>query len=261
MDDSQCLVKSVIVLTAQTSYYVPIECNNIDKFTSNSLLFEPTMPFPTGCLIARSCQLRTADQLYCNIVNASDEAISLKQDQIVGNLCNIETANENFDKKVQDYVQLDVRKLVHNTGKTCSSVPIANKTPKPPELSTNDILQHQTRRDISVLKIGKHLTQIQRELLVKVLLRNQSAFLWNAKEIGHTDLIEHVIPTGNNRPIHTKQYPIPSVARERVQEQVDEMLENKLIRPSYSPWCSPVLLAKKKLLDGTVRYRFCVDLK
>ena len=111
------------------------------------------MPFPTGCLIARSCQLRTADQLYCNIVNASDEAISLKQDQIVGNLCNIETANENFDKKVQDYVQLDVRKLVHNTGETCSSVPIANKTPKPPELSTNDILQHQTRRDISVLKI------------------------------------------------------------------------------------------------------------
>ena len=53
----------------------------------------------------------------------------------------------------------------------------------------------------------------------------------------------------------------PSVARERVQEQVDEMLENKLIRPSYSPWCSPVLLAKKKLLDGTVKYRFCVDLK
>jgi hypothetical protein len=70
-----------------------------------------------------------------------------------------------------------------------------------------------------------------------------------------------VIPTGNNRPIHTKQYPIPSVARERVQEQVNEMLENKLIRPSYSPWCSPVLLAKKKLLDGTFKYRFCVDLK
>ena len=135
------------------------------------------MPFPTGCLISRSCQLRTADQLYCNIVNASDEAISLKQDQIVGNLCNIETANENFDKKVQDCVQLDVRKLVHNTGKTCSSVPIANKTPKPLNYR---ILQHQTRRDISVLKIGKHLTQIQRELLVKVLLRNQSAFLWNA---------------------------------------------------------------------------------
>jgi hypothetical protein len=70
-----------------------------------------------------------------------------------------------------------------------------------------------------------------------------------------------VIPTGKYRPIHTKQYPIPSVTRERVQEQVNEMLENKLISPSYSPWCSPVLLVKKKLLDGTFKYRFCVDLK
>jgi hypothetical protein len=113
--------------------------------------------------------LRTADQLFCNIVNASDEAVSLKQDQMIGNLCSIETVNENFDKKVQDYVQLDVQKLVSNTGKTCSSVPGANKTPKPPELSTHEILQHQTRRNISVLKIGKHLTHIQRELLVKVL--------------------------------------------------------------------------------------------
>ena len=79
--------------------------------------------------------------------------------------------------------------------------------------------------------------------------------------MGHTKLIEHVIPTGNSRPINTKQYPIPSVARERVQEQVDEMLENKLIRPSYSPWCSPVLLVKKKLPDGSIKYRFCIDLK
>jgi hypothetical protein len=96
---------------------------------------------------------------------------------MIGNFSSIETVNENFDKKVQDYVQLDVQKLVHNTGKTCSSLPVANKSPKPPQLSTHDILKHQTRRDISMLKIGKHLTQIQRELLVKVLLRNQSAFL------------------------------------------------------------------------------------
>jgi hypothetical protein len=39
------------------------------------------------------------------------------------------------------------------------------------------------------------------------------------------------------------------------------MLENELIRPSNSPWCSPVLQAKRKLPDGTIKYRFCVDLK
>jgi hypothetical protein len=199
--------------------------------------------------------------MYCNVVNASDEVVTLKQNQVIGNLCNIESINEKFDQKVQEYVELDVGKLENSTGKTCSSVPLTLKTPKPPELTTQKIFQHQLKRDISKLKIGKHLTQIQRELLIKVLARNQSAFLWNAKEMGHTKLIEHVIPTGNSRPINTKQYPIPSVARERVQEQVDEMLENKLIRPSYSPWCSPVLLVKKKLPDGSIKYRFCIDLK
>ena len=37
--------------------------------------------------------------------------------------------------------------------------------------------------------------------------------------------------------------------------QVNDMLERGLIRPSNSPWSSPIVLARKK--DGD--YRFCVD--
>ena len=39
------------------------------------------------------------------------------------------------------------------------------------------------------------------------------------------------------------------------------MLKNAFIRPSTSSWRSPVLLVKKKNADGTVGYRFCIDLK
>ena len=39
------------------------------------------------------------------------------------------------------------------------------------------------------------------------------------------------------------------------------MLQKKIIRPSSSPWRSPVLLVKKTLPDGTSTYRFCIDLK
>ena len=46
-----------------------------------------------------------------------------------------------------------------------------------------------------------------------------------------------------------------------MEQQIDEMLKNTFLRPSSSPWRSPVLLVKKKLPDGTVKYRFCTDLK
>ena len=85
--------------------------------------------------------------------------------------------------------------------------------------------------------------------------------MWEGEEIGKTKLMQHVIPTGDHKPIRQKQYPIPSIAREKMTQQVNEMLENELIRPSNSPWCSPVLQAKRKLPDGTIKYRFCVDLK
>ena len=42
-----------------------------------------------------------------------------------------------------------------------------------------------------------------------------------------------------------------------VDRQVNDMLERGLIRPSNSPWSSPIVLAPKK--DGD--YRFCVDFR
>ena len=37
------------------------------------------------------------------------------------------------------------------------------------------------------------------------------------------------------------------------------MLEEGIIEESDTPWCSPVLLVAKKSLDGTPKYRFCID--
>ena len=46
-----------------------------------------------------------------------------------------------------------------------------------------------------------------------------------------------------------------------MREQVADMLSKGIIRPSSSPWRSPVLLAKRVFPDGKVTYRFCIDLK
>jgi hypothetical protein len=40
-----------------------------------------------------------------------------------------------------------------------------------------------------------------------------------------------------------------------------DMLRKDIVRDSSSNWCSPVLLIKKTLDDGTAKYRFCIDLR
>ena len=42
-----------------------------------------------------------------------------------------------------------------------------------------------------------------------------------------------------------------------VEDQVGEMLENNIIKPSNSPWSRPIVLVRKK--DGT--WRFCIDFR
>ncbi|WVZ59125.1 hypothetical protein U9M48_009318 [Paspalum notatum var. saurae] len=56
-------------------------------------------------------------------------------------------------------------------------------------------------------------------------------------------------------PIAKKPYRISGSEHVEVKKQIDELLEKGYIRPSTSPWASPVLLVEKK--DGS--QRMCVD--
>ena len=67
--------------------------------------------------------------------------------------------------------------------------------------------------------------------------------------------VECTIPTGDSAPIKQKAYRLPLRKRYIVQEQVREMLEAGVIRPSDSPYASPITLVPKK--DNT--WRFCID--
>ena len=92
----------------------------------------------------------------------------------------------------------------------------------------------------------------QRGQLTKVLLSYPSVL---ANTPGRTTVVKHYITVGDAIPVQQKPYRIPYSQREVVKQELDQMLKAKVIKPSTSPWASPIVLVTKK--DGGVR--FCVD--
>jgi hypothetical protein len=94
---------------------------------------------------------------------------------------------------------------------------------------------------------------------LSVLLENYADVFVNGPNdpLGCTRDTEHLIDTGDSRPIKQRPYRIPVHLQTVVHQQVAEMLERGLIRSSTSPWSSPIVLAPKK--DGN--YRVCVDFR
>ena len=69
--------------------------------------------------------------------------------------------------------------------------------------------------------------------------------------------MEHDIKLTTDTPVRVKQYPLPYSMMQAVNDEVRSMIELGVIERSESPYCSPVIIVKKK--DNT--NRFCIDFR
>lgn len=93
-------------------------------------------------------------------------------------------------------------------------------------------------------------------VLVKDLLTEKNhIFASKTEELGCTGVVKHTINTEGRGPIRLRPYRNSPRQREVADGIIQELIKNKIIRPSLSPWAAPIVLVKKK--SGETR--LCVD--
>lgn len=101
------------------------------------------------------------------------------------------------------------------------------------------------------------LTSENKQKLKDLIVEFQDIFSSPEGPLGRTQLVEHEINTGNQKPVKIPPRRLPWSQKEIIDNEIDTMLEQNIIEPSSGPWSSPVLLVVKK--DGSPR--FCIDFR
>ena len=109
--------------------------------------------------------------------------------------------------------------------------------------------------DVPVDLANADLTDSQKTELQRLI--NEYRDVFAPQELGRTNLVQHHINTGDHPPIRQRAYRVPEAQKRRIEQCIDEMLEQDIIQPSTSPWSSPVVLVRKP--GGSDR--FCVDFR
>ena len=104
--------------------------------------------------------------------------------------------------------------------------------------------------------LPERLSPFQQQQLNELFCEFSDVFSRGEDDLGSTPLLEHAIETHGPPLRQPYRRQNPAVRREEM-AQVQQMLSSNVIRPSNSPWDSPVVLVRKK--DGSLS--FCVDFR
>lgn len=193
---------------------------------------------PGQLLVARSLSTVSKGRVMVRILNLSPVAVILSQRCRIGQLSDVELCSSGLQGNVElrslddDTVEVSVR-----------------------QNRVQDDEQVQMPWPVAVPLDPQQFSLKQQEMISGLLAKHQKVFSEHEEDYGFTDRVLHVIPTGDAAPIRERYNRIPPKLYQEVRGLLNNMLENGIIRESYSPWAAPVVLVRKK--DGTLR--FCVD--
>lgn len=120
----------------------------------------------------------------------------------------------------------------------------------------------RTEKIMRTLRI-EHLNEEERKAIKGICEEYSDVFHNEGEALTYTNTIAHQIATqADSSPVNVRPYRLPEKHKTEVNRQVQEMLKNKIIRPSMSQWNAPLLVVPKKTdASGKQKLRVVVDFR
>lgn len=123
----------------------------------------------------------------------------------------------------------------------------------------NSFNTEKIKFDINKIRT-EHMNSEEKETVLKLIKEYSDIFHVEGNKLTFTHKIKHEINTSDELPVYTRSYRYPEVHRKEVQKQIQNMLDQNIIRPSTSPWCSSIwVVSKKPDASGQQKWRIVVD--
>ncbi|XP_043475954.1 uncharacterized protein LOC122507359 [Leptopilina heterotoma] len=107
-----------------------------------------------------------------------------------------------------------------------------------------------------------HLNQDEYDHVENLIKNNADRFQMPGEPLEATNILRHSIPTTDDCPIFSRQYRFPQIHKDEITKQVNELLKNKIIKPSQSPYNTPVwIVPKKPDSSGNLKWRMVLDFR
>lgn len=105
-----------------------------------------------------------------------------------------------------------------------------------------------------------HMTKEQTNRLKSIINRCPNLFSDPDEKLTYTTIVKGEIRTTTSDPVYSKSYPYPMALKTIVEEEIKKLLDNGTIRPSKSPYNSPIWVVPKKMdASGEKKYRLVID--
>ena len=207
---------------------------------------------PIGVFAARGileAKTRGKSAQLIGLANFTTESITIPKDVVICSLTR-------FDEKDYDILKCDtINTMTYSTEPTTR--PSYQEMQRQPATTREEAVQELKNQfpSLDIRHERLNLSQLNRT----IDLFSEYKHLFEERAPGDISpeaaKTAHTIETGSARPVHCVPRRYSPAERQQIQEMTSKMLAAKIIRPSRSPWSSPVVLSPKK--DGGVR--FCVD--